>query len=63
MIQQKKNSLSQLKMGQRAHVVGVSGQGDVGHRLLEMGVTPGVEVRLLRAAPLGDPIEFEIRDY
>jgi Fe2+ transport system protein FeoA len=63
MIQQEKNALSQLKIGQKAHVVGVSGQSDVSHRLLEMGVTPGVEVRLLRTAPLGDPLEFEIRGY
>ncbi len=63
MIQQNTSSLSQLEMGQKAQVVGVSGQGEVSHRLLEMGVTPGVEVRLLRAAPLGDPLEFEIRGY
>ena len=63
MKQQERNSLSQLEMGQKAQVVGVSGQSEVSRRLLEMGITPGVEVRLLRAAPLGDPLEFELRGY
>ena len=63
MMQQERSSLSQLEMGQKAQVVGVTGQGEISRRLLEMGVTPGVEVRLLRAAPLGDPLEFELRGY
>ncbi len=60
---QETSSLSQLEMGQKAQVVGVTGQDAVSRRLLEMGITPGVEVRLLRAAPLGDPLEFELRGY
>ena len=39
------------------------GADDVSRRLLEMGVTPGVEIRRLGAAPLGDPLEFELRGY
>lgn len=63
MMQQERSSLSQLEMGQKAQVVRVTGQDAVSRRLLEMGITPGVEVRLLRAAPLGDPLEFELRGY
>lgn len=55
--------LSKLDMGSRGRVVQVTGNGEVSRRLLEMGITPGAEIRLLRAAPLGDPLEFEIRGY
>jgi len=56
-------SLAQLEIGQSGRVVEVLGTGDVSRRLLEMGITPGVEMRLLQAAPLGDPLEFELRGY
>ena len=57
--------LSQIKVGERARVrsVDVDGDGEVGVRLLEMGLTPGVEIRLVGVAPLGDPLEFEVRGY
>jgi ferrous iron transport protein A len=54
---------TQLAFGQSGRVVRVAGGDDVGRRLLEMGVTPGVELRCLGAAPLGDPLEFELRGY
>lgn len=57
------NRLSQLAVGGRARVVRVEGIDEIGVRLLEMGLTPGVEVRLLGTAPLGDPMEFEVRGY
>jgi len=60
---QEVTQLAKLELGGRGRIVRVSGNGDVSRRLLEMGVTPGVEVHLLRAAPLGDPLEFEIRGY
>jgi ferrous iron transport protein A len=44
-------------------VVRIAGTDEVSRRLLEMGVTPGVEIRRLGAAPLGDPLEFELRGY
>jgi ferrous iron transport protein A len=44
-------------------VLQVTGGDDVSLRLLEMGLTPGVEVVLLGAAPLGDPLELEVRGY
>ncbi len=55
--------LAKLDMGCCGRVVQVTGNGEVSRRLLEMGITPGTKIRLLRAAPLGDPLEFEIRGY
>jgi ferrous iron transport protein A len=56
-------TLGDLKLGERARVVSVDGMDDVSLRLLEMGLTPGVDVKLLGFAPLGDPAEFELRGY
>jgi ferrous iron transport protein A len=57
------STAADLVVGQSAHVARISGTDDVSRRLLEMGVTPGVEIRRLGTAPLGDPIEFELRGY
>jgi ferrous iron transport protein A len=54
---------AELSVGQSARVARVLGVDEVGRRLLEMGVTPGVELRCIGAAPLGDPLEFELRGY
>ncbi len=54
---------AQLAVGESARVLRVTGAGDVSRRLLEMGVTPGVDIVCLGAAPLGDPLEFELRGY
>ena len=54
---------AELPVGESARVIRVVGTSDVSRRLLEMGVTPGVEIRCLCAAPLGDPLEFELRGY
>ncbi len=56
-------TLDELPLDGRARVVRVDGGDDVGLRLLEMGLTPGVEVRILGFAPLGDPLELEVRGY
>lgn len=55
--------LADLRPGQRAHVVTVDADDPRGMRILEMGVTPGVEMAMIGAAPLGDPLEFELRGY
>lgn len=55
--------LSDLPLHRSCRVIGVSGSGDVSCRLLEMGFTPGVEVKVLGTAPFGDPIEVELRHY
>jgi ferrous iron transport protein A len=56
-------SAADLAVGESARVARIAGADDVSRRLLEMGVTPGVEIRRLGAAPLGDPLEFELRGY
>lgn len=55
--------LADLKMGERCRVVRIDGDGPVACRLMEMGLIPGVSVRMVKYAPLGDPIEIEIRGY
>lgn len=55
--------LSDLAVGQSARVATVSGADEVSCRLLEMGLTPGVTIRVLGTAPWGDPIEIELRNY
>jgi ferrous iron transport protein A len=56
-------SAADLAVGETGRVVRIAEVDDVSRRLLEMGVTPGVEIRRLGAAPLGDPLEFELRGY
>jgi ferrous iron transport protein A len=56
-------TVASLKVGHGGRVVAVHGADEVAMRLMEMGVTPGVELRLLGAAPLGDPLELELRGY
>ena len=57
------STLAELAVGNRARVVRVEGNDSLGLRLLEMGMTPGAEVTVLGTAPLGDPIEVELRGY
>lgn len=56
-------SVAQLTPGQKGRVVQVNGSAGVRHRLLEMGLTRGTVVELIRIAPLGDPIELQVRGY
>ncbi len=55
--------LDALPFGVTARVVSVNGEGAIVRRLMEMGVVPGAPVRVVKAAPLGDPIEVRIRGY
>ncbi len=55
--------LSSLTVGRRARVLEVGGDDQLQQRLLEFGILPGVEVRLVRVAPMGDPIEIEVLGY
>lgn len=55
--------LSELPQGGRARVVRIEGTDELSMRLLEMGLTPGVEISFRGTAPLGDPLEFEVRGY
>ena len=55
--------LDSLPIGELAAVAEVEGTDELSLRLLEMGLTPGVELRVLGTAPLGDPLEIELRGY
>ncbi|MEX0820124.1 MAG: ferrous iron transport protein A [Pirellulaceae bacterium] len=57
------NVLADARIGQRGRVLQIEGMDEVAIRLLEMGLTPSVEFELLGIAPLGDPIEIEVRGY
>jgi ferrous iron transport protein A len=55
--------LSQLPIGARATVRDFPGHGPAFLRLREMGVLPGISITLVRTAPLGDPLEIQVRGY
>lgn len=56
-------TLAQIALGQTARVDSVEGADSLAVRLLEMGLTPGCSVQYIGQAPLGDPLEFELRGY
>ncbi len=56
-------TLKQIKVGKSARVVKLHGEGALRRRIMDMGITRGVEVYVRRAAPLGDPIEVTVRGY
>ncbi|NBW96056.1 MAG: iron transporter [Planctomycetia bacterium] len=56
-------SLEEIGVGQTASIADVPGADAVSLRLLEMGLTPGVRVAVVGRAPLGDPVELEVRGY
>ena len=57
------NTLRQIKVGDTAKVVKLHGEGAVKRRIMDMGITKGVEVYVRKVAPLGDPIEVTVRGY
>ena len=56
-------TLEELKIGQKAKIIAVNGQGALRRRLLDMGLTPHTEVMIRKVAPMGDPIEIHLRGY
>jgi Fe2+ transport system protein FeoA len=56
-------TLDMLPVGKNGIIATVGGQGVLRRRLLDMGLTPGTQVILCKAAPMGDPIELELRGY
>ena len=56
-------TLRDIKVGGRARVVKVHGEGALRRRIMDMGITRGVEVYVRKMAPLGDPIEINLRSY
>ncbi len=57
------NTLKEAKIGQTVKVVKLHGEGAVKRRIMDMGITKGVEVYVRKVAPLGDPIEVTVRGY
>jgi len=55
--------LSDVEPGQKGVVVRVEGSGATRRRIMDMGIVRGSKIEVIRRAPLGDPVEFEIRDY
>ncbi|MCA8913842.1 MAG: ferrous iron transport protein A [Planctomycetes bacterium] len=56
-------TLDKLPIGATATVLDVAGEPALQQRLLEMGVLPGVEIKVVRFAPMGDPIEVKVMGY
>lgn len=56
-------TLKEVKIGQTVKVTKLNGEGAVKRRIMDMGITKGVEVSVRKVAPLGDPIEITVRGY
>ena len=56
-------TLRQVKVGETVTVVKLHGEGAVKRRIMDMGLTKGVEVHIRKVAPLGDPVEVNVRGY
>ena len=56
-------TLKDAKIGQTVRVKKPTGEGAVKRRIMDMGITKGVEVYIRKVAPLGDPIEITVRGY
>lgn len=56
-------TLKQAKIGDTVKVVKLHGEGAVKRRIMDMGITKGVEVHIRKVAPLGDPVEVTVRGY
>jgi ferrous iron transport protein A len=57
------NTLKSAKVGQTVKVVKLHGEGAVKRRIMDMGITKGVEIYIRKVAPLGDPVEITVRGY
>ena len=56
-------TLREVKVGDTVRVVRIHGEGAVKRRIMDMGITRGVEVFVRKLAPLGDPVEVNVRGY
>ena len=57
------NNLRNVPVGSTAKVVKIHGEGAVKRRIMDMGITKGIEIYVRKVAPLGDPIEITVRGY
>lgn len=56
-------TLKDVKIGSKVRVVKLHGEGAIKRRIMDMGITKGVEIYVRKAAPFGDPIELNVRGY
>jgi Fe2+ transport system protein A len=56
-------TLKDVKNGETVTVLKIHGEGQLRKRIMEMGITKGCEVEVIKVAPLGDPIEITLRGY
>lgn len=56
-------TLKEIKVGQTARIVRVHGEGALRRRIMDMGLTRGTDIYVRKVAPLGDPMELNIRGY
>lgn len=56
-------TLNEIKPGTTVTVSKVGSKGPLRRRIMDMGITPGVEIKVIKVAPLGDPMEVNVRGY
>ena len=56
-------TLKQVQIGDTAKVVKLHGEGAIKRRIMDMGITKGAEIYVRKAAPLGDPLQIQVRGY
>lgn len=56
-------TLKEAKIGETVKVAKLNGEGAIKRRIMDMGITKGVEIYIRKVAPLGDPIEITVRGY
>ena len=56
-------TLKDIPIGGKAKVIKIYGEGPIKRRIMDMGITKGVVIRIIKTAPLGDPIELTVRGY
>lgn len=56
-------TLKDVKIGETVRVTKVGGEGAIKRRIMDMGITKGVSIKVMKVAPLGDPIEITVRGY
>ena len=56
-------TLNQVKVGETVKVTKIAGEGPIKRRIMDMGITKGVEIYVRKVAPIGDPVEITVRNY
>ena len=56
-------TLRDVRVGNTVHVRKLTGEGAIRRRIMDMGITKGVEIYVRKVAPLGDPVEITVRGY